>query len=84
MKVLRLMHRGSLSEVSVTLRLNPAPVRRTERPSSSGAVRYWLGKEVRSDAFLERLEGERAAAPNRHSRESGNPGNELPKVRKSI
>lgn len=59
MKVLRLMHRGSLGEVCA---LNLNPVLSAELKSVlSGAVRYWLGKEIRSGAFLERLEGERLA-----------------------
>ena len=61
MKVLRLMHRGSLGEVSA-LRLNP-PLAAELKAILSGAVRYWLGKEVRSGAFLERLQGERPAGP---------------------
>ena len=59
MKVLRLMHRGGLGEVC-NLNLNPALAAEV-KATLSGAVRYWLGKEVRSGAFLERLEGERPA-----------------------
>lgn len=53
MKVLRLMHRGSLAEVSA-VRLNPS-LSLELKSVLSGAVRYWLGREVRSISFLERL-----------------------------
>ena len=53
MKVLRLMHRGSLREVS-SLNLNQ-PLSLELKSILAGAVRYWLGREVRSNAFLERL-----------------------------
>ena len=53
MKVLRLMHRGSLSGAS-GLTLNPSLS--TELKSVlSHTVRYWLGKEIRSSSFLEQL-----------------------------
>lgn len=53
MKVLRLMHRGSFAEVA-TLRLNQS-LSLELQSILSGAVRYWLGRETRSSAFLERL-----------------------------
>ena len=53
MKMLRLMHRGTLAEVSA-LKLNPS-LSLELKSVLSGAVRYWLGREVRSSAFLERL-----------------------------
>ena len=57
MKVLRLIHRGSLGEVCA---LNLSPRLAAELKSIlSNTVRYWLGKEIRSGAFLERLQGER-------------------------
>ena len=61
MKVLRLMRRGSLGDVCA-LRLNPALAAEL-KAILSGAVRYWLGKDVRSGAFLERLQGERPGGP---------------------
>ena len=61
MKVLRLMHRGSLAEVCA---LAISPSLASELKSIlSGTVRYWLGKDVRSSAFLERLEAEGSAGP---------------------
>ena len=57
MKVLRLMHRGSPSQVS-SLSINPALAAEL-KTILSGSIRYWLGKDVRSSAFLERLQGER-------------------------
>ena len=59
MKVLRLMHRGALADVS-SLRLNPATSIEL-KSVLSGAVRYWLGREVRSSSFLERLHSESAS-----------------------
>ena len=56
MKVLRLMHRGSLAEVSA-LAISPSLAGEL-RSILSGTVRYWLGRDVRSGAFLERLEVE--------------------------
>ena len=53
MKVLRLMHRGSLADVS-SLSLNQS-LSLEIKSILSGAVRYWLGREVRSGSFLERL-----------------------------
>ena len=61
MKVLRLLHRGSLGDVR-SLRLNPALAAEL-KTILSGAVRYWLGREIRSGVFLERLQGERPAGP---------------------
>ena len=53
MKVLRLMHRGSLSEAS-GLTLNHSLS--TELKSVlNHTVRYWLGKEIHSNSFLEQL-----------------------------
>ncbi len=61
MKVLRLIHRGSLTETAA-LTLNASLA--TELKSVlSHTVRYWLGKEIRSGAFLEQLQGEWRAAP---------------------
>ncbi len=57
MKVLRMMHRGNLADAS-SLTLNPHLASEL-KSILSGAVRYWLGKEVRSSSFLERLHGER-------------------------
>lgn len=57
MKVLRLLHRGSLGDVCA-LNLN-TPLAAELKTVLSGTVRYWLGKEVRSNSFLERLQGER-------------------------
>ncbi len=56
MKVVRLMHRGRLAEVAA-LNLSPAVAVEIKAILSS-AVRYWLGKDIRSNAFLERLQGE--------------------------
>ena len=57
MKVLRLMYRGNLSETA-TLTLNASLA--TELKSIlSHTVRYWLGKEIRSNYFLEQLDEER-------------------------
>ncbi len=61
MKVLRLLHRGSLADVCA-LRLNPSLASEL-KAILTGAVRYWLGRDLRSGAFLERLQGERVAAP---------------------
>ena len=58
MKVLRLLHRGSLSEAAA-LSLS-APLAEELRSVLIGAVRYWLGKEVRSNLFLEQLLREEA------------------------
>ena len=56
MKVLRMMHRGGLREVAL---LSLSPQLSAELKSTlSGAVRYWLGREVRSNTFLEKLQGE--------------------------
>ncbi len=56
MKVLRLLHRGGLSEVSS---LSISPQLSAELKSVLiTTVRYWLGKEIRSNAFLERLHSE--------------------------
>ena len=57
MKVLRLMHRGSLPETAA-LTLNP-PLAAELKSLLSHTVRYWLGKDVRTDAFLEQLYDER-------------------------
>ena len=56
MKVLRLMHRGSLAETSA-LTLNP-PLASELKSVLSQSVRYWLGRETRADSFLERIDGE--------------------------
>ena len=58
MKVLRLMHRGSLAEAAA-LSLNP-PLADELKSVLSGTIRYWLGKEVRSNLFLEQLRREEA------------------------
>lgn len=57
MKVLRLMHRGSLAETSA-LTINPS-LSRELKSVLSHTVRYWLGKEIRSNYFLEQLDDER-------------------------
>ena len=59
MKVLRLMHRGSLANASA-VGLNPALAAEL-RSILTGSVRYWLGKDVRSHSFLERLQAEEDA-----------------------
>ena len=59
MKVLRLMHRGGLGNVS-SLKVNPALAAEL-KSILANTVRYWLGKEVRSNSFLERLYMEEAA-----------------------
>ena len=56
MKVLRLMHRGGLAKVS-TLNVNPGLAAELKAVLSN-TVRYWLGKDVRSNIFLERLHAE--------------------------
>ena len=57
MKVLRLMRRGNLAETAA-LTLNPSLA--TElKTVLSHTVRYWLGKEIRSNHFLEQLDEER-------------------------
>ena len=56
MKVLRLMHRGSLANANALV-INPALAAEL-RSILIGSVRYWLGKDVRSNSFLERLQGE--------------------------
>lgn len=61
MKVLRLMHRGALSETAA-LSLNPALAAEL-KAILSGAVRYWLGKETRANQFLERLQDEARPKP---------------------
>ena len=58
MKVLRLMHRGSLPEAA-KLSLN-APLVEELRSVLTGTIRYWLGKELRSNLFLEQLRREEA------------------------
>ena len=63
MKVLRLMHRGGLREVG-RLGLNPQ-LSAELKSILSGTVRYWLGKEVRSNSFLEQLHSEERAAISR-------------------
>ena len=57
MKVLRLMHRGSLTETAA-LALNP-PLAGELKSLLSHTVRYWLGRDIRTDAFLEQLYDER-------------------------
>ena len=59
MKVLRLMHRGGLAKVAA-LNLSPALAAELKAILSS-TVRYWLGKDIRSNVFLERLQGEETA-----------------------
>ena len=59
MKVLRLMHRGSLTETAA-LTLNP-PLAAELKSVLSHTVRYWLGKEIRSTSFLERLHDEKSS-----------------------
>lgn len=56
MKVLRLLHRGGLTRVSC-LSINPQ-LSAELKSVLTGTVRYWLGKEVRSNVFLERLHSE--------------------------
>ncbi len=56
MKVLRLMHRGSLAETSA-LTLNPA-LASEMKSILFHTIRYWLGKEIRSNLFLEQLDSE--------------------------
>ena len=57
MKVLRLMHRGGLSQAAA-LTLNPS-LSAELKSALSHSVRYWLGKEIRSNIFLEQLDEER-------------------------
>ena len=59
MKVLRFMHRGSLSKASA-LSVNPALAAEL-KAILSNTVRYWLGKDILSNVFLERLHAEDAA-----------------------
>ena len=59
MKVLRLIHRGGLSEV-VKLKVGPYVAAELKAILSS-AIRYWLGRDIRTNAFLERLLGEETA-----------------------
>ena len=59
MKVLRLMHRGNLAEVGA-LRVSPGLTAELKAVLSN-TVRYWLGKDIRSTAFLERLQAEDTA-----------------------
>jgi len=56
MKVLRLMHRGSLAEVAA-LHLSER-VATELKAILSAAVRYWLGQDIRPRPFLERPRGE--------------------------
>ena len=60
MKVLRLLRRGSLAETAA-LTVNPSLAAEL-KTILSGAVRYWLGKEIRSHHFLEQLQSETRAA----------------------
>ena len=60
MKVLRLLRRGALAETAA-LSLNPSLAAELKN-ILSGAVRYWLGKEIRSAHFLDRLQDESRAA----------------------
>ena len=53
MKVLRLMHRGGLAETS-SLALNPALTSELKSVLTQ-TVRYWMGKEIRSESFMEQL-----------------------------
>ncbi len=57
MKVLRLMHRGALSETA-SLTLNPS-LSYELKSVLFQTVRYWLGKEIRSRSFLDLLDDER-------------------------
>ncbi len=59
MKVLRLIHRGRLPQVAA-LTLNQAVAAELKAILSS-TVRYWLGKDLRSNLFLERLHAEESA-----------------------
>ena len=56
MKVLRLMHRGGMSEAA-SLTLNDA-LSSELKSVLFQAVRYWLGKEIRSSSFLDLLDDE--------------------------
>ena len=56
MKVLRLMRRGGLAEIS-SLTLNPS-LSAELKSLLSHTVSYWLGKEIRSSLFLEQLRDE--------------------------
>ena len=67
MKVLRLIHRGSLSEVSA-LSVSP-PLAAELKSILTSAMRYWLGKELRSHSFLERLKAESPASERASSRQ---------------
>ena len=59
MKVLRLIHRGGLAEAA---KLNVGPAVAAElKAILSSTIRYWLGRDIRSSAFLERLLGEDTA-----------------------
>lgn len=53
LKVLRLMHRGSVGKVA-SLAVNPSLSAELQGVLSN-TVRYWLGKEIRSNSFLEHL-----------------------------
>ncbi len=53
LKVLRLIHRGNVNEVA-SLSVSPALGGELQALLST-TVRYWLGKEIRSNSFLEHL-----------------------------
>ena len=53
LKVLRLMHRGAVGDAA-SLAINPS-LSAELRSVLSNTVRYWLGKEIRSNSFLEHL-----------------------------
>ena len=57
MKVLRLMHRGSIAETSA-LSLNSSLASELKSVLSQ-TIRYWLGKEIRSESFMEHLGDDR-------------------------
>ncbi len=56
LKVLRLMHRGPLKEV-IALKGDPT-LRQEVKVLTSGALSYWLEREIRSNSFLDQLYSE--------------------------
>ena len=59
LKVLRLLHRSRVARLP-TLVLD-TPLEQELKSLLAGAVNYWLDKEIRSNLFLEHLEGWAAA-----------------------
>ena len=54
--MLRLMHRGPLKEV-IALKGDPT-LRQEVKALTSGALSYWLEREIRSNSFLDQLYSE--------------------------